>query len=56
MRCACLGALDQACGAQASFCKAASMRASDSSRPSAARVSQIPGDTVEPVFATGIGW
>ena len=32
------------------------MRASASSRPSAASDSKIPGETVPPVSATRIGW
>ena len=36
--------------------RAASIRASDSSRPSRARLSKIPADTVRPVSATRNGW
>ena len=32
------------------------MRASVSSRPSSATDSKIPGETVDPVIATRIGW
>ena len=35
---------------------AASMRASDCSRPSTESDSKIPGETVDPVIATRIGW